>query len=159
MGSDNFFAKLASVDPLAQSLDLPGAHKYAQYEAEHDMPASTGPYAGMAPSLAGANAGYAPGGPGSNPNYVTPTAPKIGGGFFGGLQRFAGSVPTVPNPGGGNYTGTVSGNSAPGAQNGTIDAANSAPNYAAGMAALRQQQPQQQRPPMATTQPVRGGGI
>lgn len=72
MGAGTFFSKVASDDPLAQGLDLPGAHKYQQQSvnAENQNPnAVTGPYAGMTPSLAGANAGYAPGGPGANANY------------------------------------------------------------------------------------------
>lgn len=68
MGNSNFFAKIASMDPLAQALNLPGAHKYAQAQAQSEAGragASGGPYTGVAPTLAGANAGYSPGGPGS----------------------------------------------------------------------------------------------
>jgi hypothetical protein len=56
------------MDPLAQALNLPGAHKYAQSQAETEAGkagASGGPYSGVQATLAGANAGYVPGGPGS----------------------------------------------------------------------------------------------
>jgi len=86
MGSDNFFSKLASVDPLAQALDLPGAHKYAQSQAQ-DAAGQTdtngGAYTGIQASLAGANAGYAPGGPGATPGFM-PTQPT-GGAFTRGI--------------------------------------------------------------------------
>lgn len=68
MGSNNFFSKLASMDPLAQALNLPGAHKYAQQQARDEAGkagASGGAYTGVDATLAGANAGYAPGGPGA----------------------------------------------------------------------------------------------
>jgi hypothetical protein len=100
MGSDNFFSKLASIDPIAQALHLPGSNKYAQSEAERANSApDPGPYNGIAPTLAGANAGYAPGGPGANPNYV-PFSVQRPGGIFGGLQRIASSAgATSPNLG------------------------------------------------------------
>jgi hypothetical protein len=77
VGSNNFFSKLASYDPLAQAFNLPGSGKYAQQQQQNAAGASSaGPYAGVAPTLAAANAGYAPGGPGSNPGYVgAPTQP------------------------------------------------------------------------------------
>lgn len=91
MGSDNFFSKLASIDPLAQALNLPGAHKYAQSQAK-DRAGQTdtngGAYTGVDATLAGANAGYAPGGPGATPGF-TPTTPTVGGGLFGTLQKAA----------------------------------------------------------------------
>jgi hypothetical protein len=99
MGSSTFFSKLASVDPLAQALHLPGADKWRQQEAENaNNTNAVGPYAGVTPTLAGANAGYAPGGPGSNPNYV-PFQAKAPGGLFGFAQRFASGVgDTTPSP-------------------------------------------------------------
>lgn len=99
MGSSNFFAKLASVDPLAQALHLPGSNKYAQQEAQDaNSTGAVGPYAGVTPTLAGANSGYAPGGPGSNPNYV-PFHAQAPGGLFGAAQRFSTAVgDTTPNP-------------------------------------------------------------
>jgi hypothetical protein len=117
MGSNNFFSKLASNDPLAQALDLPGAHKYAQYEASANQPAATGPYAGVAPSLAGANAGYVAGGPGSNPNFVqgpvtgvAPQHPAVAAANAAGAPNYAAGIqamlkprqqtqPTAPNVG------------------------------------------------------------
>jgi len=89
MGSGTFFSKVASVDPLAQALHLPGADKYAQQEAEDaNSTGAVGPYAGVTPTLAAANAGYAPGGPGANANYV-PFSAKQPGGFFGTMQKAA----------------------------------------------------------------------
>lgn len=67
MGS-GFFGKIASMDPLAQALNLPGAHKYEQSQAQAEAGkagASGGPYTGVQATLAGANAGYRPGGPGA----------------------------------------------------------------------------------------------
>jgi hypothetical protein len=111
MGSDNFFSKIASIDPLAQALDLPGAHKYAQSQAQ-DAAGQTdtngGAYTGVNATLAGANAGYAPGGPGATPGFA-PTQPTAGNALFGHLQGAAnlvgnsmpyragsGIVPTAP---------------------------------------------------------------
>lgn len=94
MGSDNFFSKIASIDPLAQALDLPGAHKYAQSQAQ-DAAGQTdtngGAYTGIAPTLAGANAGYQPGGPGALAGFA-PTQPTAGNSLFGSLQRGANLV-------------------------------------------------------------------
>lgn len=99
MGSSNFFAKFASIDPLAQALHLPGSDKYRQQQAQDaNSTGAVGPYAGVTPTLAGANAGYAPGGPGANPNYV-PFQAKTPGGLFGAAQRFSSAVGgTTPNP-------------------------------------------------------------
>ncbi len=91
MGNSNFFAKLASIDPLAQALHLPGAHKYAQAQAQRaagQTDTNGGAYTGIDATLAGANAGYAPGGPGSTPGFV-PTQPDRVGGLFGALQKGA----------------------------------------------------------------------
>lgn len=88
MGSDNFFSKVASIDPLAQALNLPGAHKYAQSQAQ-DAAGGTdtngGAYTGLNATLAGANAGYAPGGPGATVGFA-PTQPTSGNSLFGKLQ-------------------------------------------------------------------------
>jgi hypothetical protein len=91
MGSTNFFSKLASVDPLAQALNLPGAHKYAQSQAQ-DAAGQTdtngGAYTGINASLAGANAGYAPGGPGSTVGFA-PTQPTAENSILGHMQGAA----------------------------------------------------------------------
>ena len=86
MGSNTFFSKIASFDPLAQALHLPGAGKYMQSQASDAAGKSGGgPYQGVTPTLAGANAGYAPGGPGANQDWKPWVAPQIGNGW----QRFA----------------------------------------------------------------------
>jgi hypothetical protein len=104
MGSDNFFSQFASRDPLAQALDLPGAHKYAQQQAS-DMngqsAANGGPYSGIAATLAGANAGYRPGGPGSNPTW-TPWAPSNNTDFFQRAANLSGAITPQPTFGGGS---------------------------------------------------------
>ena len=95
MGTGTFFSKMASYDPLANALHLPGANKYAAQQASQDAGRSAyGPYTGVTPTLAGANAGYAPGGPGANAGYTpwTPTG-------LSGLQKFAATSGQVtPNP-------------------------------------------------------------
>lgn len=91
MGSSNFFSKFASIDPLAQALNLPGAHKYAQQQAKDEAGkagASGGAYTGVAPTLAGANAEYAPGGPGATVGW-SQYQPHAQGGLFGTLQHGA----------------------------------------------------------------------
>lgn len=99
MGNSNFFAKFASIDPLAQALHLPGSDKYRQQQAQDaNSTGAVGPYAGVTPTLAGANGGYAPGGVGANANYV-PFQAKSPGGLFGFAQRFSSAVGgTTPNP-------------------------------------------------------------
>lgn len=99
MGSSNFFAKFASIDPLAQALHLPGSDKYRQQQAQNaNSTGAVGPYAGITPTLAGANSGYAPGGPGSNPDW-RPFVAQRPGGLFGAAQRFSSAVGgTTPNP-------------------------------------------------------------
>jgi hypothetical protein len=123
MGTGTFFSKIASVDPLAQALHLPGASKYAQLEQSQNAGTSAangGPYSGATPTLASAAGGYVPGGVGANTAWApwTPTRP---GGLFGGAQRFSAAVgQTTPNPLGGNNTpsnlgqivGTATGNGA-----------------------------------------------
>lgn len=129
MGSTNFFSKLASVDPLAQALHLPGSNKYAQAEASANAGSSAangGPYAGVAPTLAGANGGYSPGGPGSNADWHQ-WAPTQPGGAFGFAQRFSSAVgKTTVNPNNPGQMPTMPGN--PGQLR---SAATSAPGYAA----------------------------
>lgn len=71
---------------MFRSLDLPGSNKFAQQQASGiagSSAANSGPYGGIAPTLAGANAGYAAGGPGANPTWRpwVPSAPS--GGIFG----------------------------------------------------------------------------
>lgn len=88
MGSTNFFSKLASVDPLAQALNLPGAHKYAQAQAQ-DVQTNPGPYAGVTPTLADANAGYAPGSADAQKGWTPNQATTPGNSLFGKLQGAA----------------------------------------------------------------------
>ena len=60
MGANNFFAKLAGHDPLAQALNLPGATKHQDWVISRNAPTTPTPaYAGLTPTLAGANSGYA----------------------------------------------------------------------------------------------------
>lgn len=62
MGTGTFFSKVASYDPLAQALHLPGAGKYDQQQTRDSINEQSAnaslPYAGQTPTLAGANAGY-----------------------------------------------------------------------------------------------------
>ena len=88
MGSTNFFSKLASIDPLAQALNLPGAHKYAQAQAQ-DVQTNPGPYAGTTPTLADANAGYAPGSAGAQKGWTPNQASAPSNSLFGHLQGIA----------------------------------------------------------------------
>jgi hypothetical protein len=88
MGSTNFFSKLASIDPLAQALNLPGAHKYAQNQAG-DVQSNAGPYAGTTPTLADANAGYAPGSKGAQPGWTPNQSTPGQNGLFSFLQKGA----------------------------------------------------------------------
>lgn len=77
MGSGTFFSKMASYDPLAQALHLPGSNKWSQQQASQaatQSPNAVGPYTGITPTLAGANAGYAANGPGATTG--VPTAPN-----------------------------------------------------------------------------------
>jgi hypothetical protein len=95
MGSDNFFSKVASVDPLAQALHLPGSDKYAQAVAQRNAGATDvngGPYAGIAPTLAAANAGYVAGGPGAPKGWTQENLGSNPGGVFGFGMRNAGNV-------------------------------------------------------------------
>ena len=91
MGSTSFFSKIASVDPIAQALDLPGAHKQAQAQAQRNAgqtDTNGGAYTGIGATLAGANAGYAPGGPGAPAGWA-PTQPVSNSGIFNTLQKGA----------------------------------------------------------------------
>lgn len=92
MGSDNFFSKVASIDPLAQALNLPGAHKYAQAVAQRnagDTDVNGGAYTGIAPTLAAANAGYKPGGPGAPAGWAPMNTGSNPNGIFGLLTKNA----------------------------------------------------------------------
>ena len=88
MGSTNFFSKLASIDPLAQALNLPGAHKYAQAQAQ-DVQTNAGPYAGQTPTLAASKEGYTPGGPTAQAGWTPNQATSPGNSLFGKLQGAA----------------------------------------------------------------------
>ena len=79
MGS--FFQKVASVDPIAQAFNLPGSKSYVNSQIQSHMGSTTGPYAGVTPTLAGANAGYLPGGPGAIAGWQAPQ-PWHQGGFL-----------------------------------------------------------------------------
>lgn len=93
MGSNNFFSKLASYDPLVHALHLPGANNYMNAQARDAAGRSGGgPFAGVTPTLAQANTGYAPGTAGANPNWKPFVQPQIGTGW----QRFAGSMQNDP---------------------------------------------------------------
>ena len=105
MGNSNFFAKLASIDPIAQMAHLPGAHKYVQQQARDEAGkagASGGAYTGVDPTLAGANAGYVPRGPGATQGW-SQYQPRGSGGLFGQLQKganfFGNTAPSVDNSG------------------------------------------------------------
>jgi hypothetical protein len=108
VGTGTFFSKIASVDPLAQALHLPGATKYAQLEQSQNAGGSAangGPNTGVAPSLAGASSGYTTASPGANTQW-TPWTPTRPGGLFGGAQRFSAAVgQTTPDPSTGRYIG------------------------------------------------------
>lgn len=58
-----FFGQIASHDPLAQALDLPGAHKLDQQNTRDSINETSAsanlPYANTPATLAGANKGYA----------------------------------------------------------------------------------------------------
>ena len=111
MGSSSFFTKLASVDPIAQALDLPGAHKQAQAQAQRNAgqtDTNGGAYTGIGATLAGANAGYAPGGPGAPAGWA-PTQPNNNMGLFGLMQKGAtlGGAPSSALPGANALRGAV----------------------------------------------------
>lgn len=138
MGSNNFFSKLASYDPLAQALHLPGANGYMKSQASSAAGQSSnnaGPYAGVTPTLSAAAAGYQPGGAGSNAGWQPFQMPTVGSGW----QRFAGSLQNDP---------LAHAVGAPGAQNGVpgqMPAAPAQPAQNAYVAAARGAMPQQQR--------------
>jgi hypothetical protein len=145
MGTGTFFSKIASVDPLAQALHLPGATKYAQLEQSQNAGTSAangGAYTGAAPTLAASQAGYVPGGPGANAQWQqwTPSRP---GGLFGGAQRISAAVgQTTPNPIGGTNYGSNIGQ--------VISTASGGPSGAQGMGyvqAARNAMAQQQQQP------------
>lgn len=148
MGSTNFFSKLASVDPLAQALNLPGAHKYAQAEAQDEAGkagASGGPYTGVTPTLAGANAGYAAGGPGATVGW-SQYVPRQPSGLFGDAQRAANvSGNLTPQPW---ATGTLKpftqANPTAGTQNTFVQGSQTVNPYVTAARGAAAQQPQQQ---------------
>ncbi len=151
LGANNsFFAKLASIDPLAQALHLPGAHKYAQAQAQRaagQTDTNGGAYTGIDATLAGANAGYAPGGPGSTPGFA-PTQPDRVGGLFGALQKgsnlMGNSMPMVNANGMPTGPGTVSTTNQY-VQPNTVRNATSNPWVTAARGATTQPVPQDQR--------------
>lgn len=97
MGTGTFFSKVAS-NPLFQSLDLPGSHKYTNSIPVQVGP-NQGPYTGVAPSLAGANAQYRAGGPGSNPGVGnTPSFYGPAGEGHGNAPGFWGTTNSVFSP-------------------------------------------------------------
>jgi hypothetical protein len=102
VGSSNFFSKIASMDPIAQALNLPGAHKYAQQQAQDEAGragASAGPYRGVTPTLAAANAGYTAGGPGATEGWQQ-YVPHDPSNFFQKQANVAGNLSIHPNSSG-----------------------------------------------------------
>jgi hypothetical protein len=145
MGS--FLSKVAAIDPIAQSLDLPGSKSYAnsvQQQNQADAEANgLGPYARVAPSLAGAQAGYVQGGPGATPGWQ-PYVPKGGqGGLFGAaesLANFAGNLPGVKVGSGSVSTGVPNfNNNQPPTQGQAYGYVQAAKNAATGSQAVQQQ--------------------
>ena len=109
MGGDNFFSKVASMDPLARALHLPGSDKYAQAVAQRNAGATDvngGAYTGIAPTLAGANAGYAPGGPGAAPNWQQINLGNSPSGIGGFMTKLA-NLSANTNPASGGNFGTL----------------------------------------------------
>jgi hypothetical protein len=114
MGSNNFFSKLASYDPLAHALHLPGANNYENQQTRNAINTSTenpGPYTGVAPTLAASQAGYVPGGPGAN-QWKPFVMPNVGSGW----QHFASSMNTDPLAAAVGAPGANSGSTPPIAQ-------------------------------------------
>jgi hypothetical protein len=111
MGSNSFFSKAMALNPFAQELDLPGAHKYAQGVAQAAAGATDtngGAYTGVAPTLAGANAGYQPGGPGATvgfkPTQYAPGAMQTGPlGAAYKAANLSGNAISVPTFNGGKF--------------------------------------------------------
>ena len=101
MGGDNFFAKLASADPIARTLGLPGANKYAQAVAQRNAGATDvngGPFQGIAPTLAAANDGYTANAAGAPANWQQVNLGSSPSGIFGFAQKAANlSAATNPN--------------------------------------------------------------
>ncbi len=158
------FSKIASIDPIAQSLDLPGSHSYANSQQQAQQQAAIanglGPYSGVAPSLAGANAGYVQGGPGAKPGWQ-PYVPSSQGGLFELLQsaaNVAGNAPGVKLGGGGGNSPSLTNNYAP---TGGVAYGGSVPTYAqAAQQAGAQSVPQQPgaRPQTGAIQRAATGG-
>jgi hypothetical protein len=143
-----FFEKVASVDPVAQALHLPGSTSYENSQMQQQQQAAEanglGPYARVAPSLAGANAGYVQGGPGATPGWQ-PYQYQSQGGLLGKLQGIANTGQIVPN---GTSSNTFGANAAPTA--GAMNAQNGQYVQAAAQAAQPQQQ--QLRPQVSALQ-------
>ena len=137
MGS--FFEKVASVDPVAQALHLPGSTSYENSQMQQQQQAAQanglGPYARVAPTLAAANAGYVQGGPGATPGWQ-PYQYKNQGGFLGTLQGIANTGQIVPN---GTSPGTFGASTPPSAAQ--MNAQNSQYTQAAQQASQRQINP------------------
>lgn len=133
MGAGTFFSKIASYDPIAQALHLPGASSYVNYEqakADEAQPgAHSGPYQGVSPTLAAAQAGYAAGGPGSNSQWRPYTAaPNVANFFQRAASAPAAGTPAT-NPWGGGSISPVSGINAAASQVGGIAGGNLTPQY------------------------------
>lgn len=115
MGAGTFFSKIASYDPLAQALHLPGSQSYVNYkqaQADENQPgAHSGPYSGVSPTLGAAQAGYAPDGAGSNSQWKPYTAAPNVANFFQKAASNAGyaTPPTSPWGQGGTIAPSVSG--------------------------------------------------
>ena len=91
MGS--FFQRVASVDPIAQALHLPGSGAYAKAQLDKaNQTQGTGPYTGVAPTLAASQQGYVPGGTGANAGWKPFELPSQGGGFLQQAASMSGSV-------------------------------------------------------------------
>jgi hypothetical protein len=109
MGGDNFFSKLASVDPLARALHLPGSDKYAQAVAQRNAGATDvngGPFTGIAPTLAAANGGYTAGSPGAPANWQQINLGNDPSGLFGAATKLN-NLAVNANPAGGGSLGKL----------------------------------------------------
>lgn len=97
-GNDSFFAKVASIDPLARTLHLPGSNKYAQGVAQRNAGATDvngGAFTGIAPSLAAANGGYTAGATGAPANWRQINLGSNPSGLFGDATRINNQVANV----------------------------------------------------------------
>jgi hypothetical protein len=97
-GNDSFFAKVASIDPLARTLHLPGSNKYAQGVAQRNAGATDvngGPFTGIAPTLAAANGGYTAGATGAPANWQQINLGSNPSGLFGDALKINNNVANV----------------------------------------------------------------